>query len=97
MLRKLSDWFMKKGFKSSNVSPCCNQIRLEISLKKQAGLQRSLDEAEKEVEAEKENRKRERLEWEREREAMMEEITELRDNLRESCEMLKSLEGKHTV
>ncbi|XP_043978924.1 calcium-binding and coiled-coil domain-containing protein 1-like isoform X2 [Gambusia affinis] len=72
------------------------QSRLEQSLKKQAGLQRALDEAKKEVETEKETSKRARLEWETERQAMKEEISELRGNLRQSCEMLKRLEEKHT-
>ncbi|MED6289205.1 hypothetical protein CHARACLAT_000350 [Characodon lateralis] len=72
------------------------QSRLEHSLKKQAALQRVLDEAKEEVETVKETSKTERFEWEREREAMKEEITELRDNLRQSCEMLKRLEEKHT-
>ncbi|XP_047203536.1 calcium-binding and coiled-coil domain-containing protein 1-like [Girardinichthys multiradiatus] len=71
------------------------QSRLEHSLKKQAALQRVLDEAKEEVEIVKETSKTERFEWEREREAMKEEITELRDNLRQSCEMLKRLEEKH--
>lgn len=35
------------------------------------------------------------VEWEREREAMKEELSELRDNLRLNCEMLKKMEGKH--
>uniref|UniRef100_A0A096M5V5 Calcium binding and coiled-coil domain 1b n=1 Tax=Poecilia formosa TaxID=48698 RepID=A0A096M5V5_POEFO len=73
------------------------QSRLEQSLKKQAGLQRALDDAKKEAEAEKETSKRARLEWEMERQAMKEEITELRDNLRQSCEMLKRLEEKHMI
>ncbi|XP_008408282.1 calcium-binding and coiled-coil domain-containing protein 1-like isoform X2 [Poecilia reticulata] len=72
------------------------QSRLEQSLKKQVGFQRALDEAKKEVEAEKNTSKRARLEWETERQVMKEEITELRDNLRQSCEMLKRLEEKHT-
>ncbi|KAK5601797.1 hypothetical protein CRENBAI_020366 [Crenichthys baileyi] len=71
------------------------QSRLEHSLKKQAALQRVLDEAKEEVETVKETSKTERFEWEREREEMKEEITELRDNLRQSCEMLKRLEEKH--
>ncbi|MEQ2272433.1 hypothetical protein XENORESO_000762 [Xenotaenia resolanae] len=71
------------------------QSRLEHSLKKQAALQRVLDEAKEEVETVKETSKTERFEWEREREAMKEQITELRDNLRQSCEMLKRLEEKH--
>ncbi|MED6256663.1 hypothetical protein ATANTOWER_013849 [Ataeniobius toweri] len=71
------------------------QSRLEHSLKKQAALQRVLDEAKEEVETVKETSKTERFEWERERETMKEEITELRDNLRQSCEMLKRLEEKH--
>ncbi|RVE72795.1 hypothetical protein OJAV_G00041170 [Oryzias javanicus] len=70
------------------------QIRLEECLKKQTGLQRALDVARKEAENEKEVGKRARSEWEREREAMKEKITELRDNLRHSCEMLRRMEGK---
>lgn len=60
-------------------------------------MQRALDEAKKEVETDKETSKRARLEWETERQAMKEEISELRGNLRQSCEMLKRLEEKHTV
>ncbi|XP_021163534.2 calcium-binding and coiled-coil domain-containing protein 1 isoform X6 [Fundulus heteroclitus] len=71
------------------------QSRLEQSLKKQTALQRALDEAKREAENEKEACQRARSEWEREREAIKEEITELRDNLRQSCEMLKRLEERH--
>ncbi|KAM4582494.1 calcium-binding and coiled-coil domain-containing protein 1-like [Fundulus diaphanus] len=71
------------------------QCRLEQSLKKQMALQRALDEAKKEAENEKETCQRARFEWEREREAIKEEITELRDNLRQSCEMMKRLEERH--
>ncbi|XP_047438678.1 calcium-binding and coiled-coil domain-containing protein 1-like [Mugil cephalus] len=71
------------------------QGRLEECLKKQADLQRALDTATKETENEKENGKKARVDWECERGAMIEEITELRDHLRQSCEMLKKIEGKH--
>ncbi|XP_036067765.1 calcium-binding and coiled-coil domain-containing protein 1 isoform X1 [Oryzias melastigma] len=70
------------------------QSRLEECLKKQTGLQRALDVARKETENEKQVNKRARSEWEREREAMKEKISELRDNLRHSCEMLRRMEGK---
>ncbi|KAM6927190.1 calcium-binding and coiled-coil domain-containing protein 1-like [Xenentodon cancila] len=71
------------------------QSRLEECLRKQADLQRAWDAAEKELEEEKEISKRARTEWEIERESMREEITDLRDNLRHGCEMLKKMEGKH--
>uniref|UniRef100_A0A8C8DUX9 Calcium binding and coiled-coil domain 1b n=1 Tax=Oryzias sinensis TaxID=183150 RepID=A0A8C8DUX9_9TELE len=70
------------------------QSRLEDCLKKQNSLQRALDVARKETENEKEVDKRARNDWEKEREAMKEKITELRDNLRHSCEMLRRMEGK---
>lgn len=73
------------------------QSRLEECLKKQTGLQRALDVARKETENEKQVNKRARSEWEREREAMKEKISELRDNLRHSCEMLRRMEGKQQV
>lgn len=60
-------------------------------------IQQALDVAKKEVVNEKENSRKARMEWEREREAMKEEISELRDNLRNSCEMLTRMEGKHKV
>lgn len=53
--------------------------------------------ARKETENEKEVDKRARSDWEKEREAMKEKITELRDNLRHSCEMLRRMEGKQQV
>ncbi|KAL7407589.1 hypothetical protein ABVT39_010589 [Epinephelus coioides] len=71
------------------------QSRLEECLKKQVDIQQALDVAKKEVVNEKENSRKARLEWERESEAMKEEISELRDNLRNSCEMLTRMEGKH--
>lgn len=51
----------------------------------------------KEREDESENSKKTRMEWEREREAMREEISELRDNMRQNYETLKKMEGKHKV
>uniref|UniRef100_A0A3Q3B2C6 Calcium binding and coiled-coil domain 1b n=2 Tax=Kryptolebias marmoratus TaxID=37003 RepID=A0A3Q3B2C6_KRYMA len=71
------------------------QSQLEESLKRQADLQRSFERANKEAERERESSKRARVEWESERDAMKEEITELRGNVRHSCELLKKLEGKH--
>ncbi|XP_063329153.1 calcium-binding and coiled-coil domain-containing protein 1-like [Pelmatolapia mariae] len=71
------------------------QSRLEECLKKQGGLQQALDVAKKDTENEKENTRKARSEWEYEREAMKEEIMELRDNLRHSREMLKTIEVKH--
>uniref|UniRef100_A0A3B4GW43 Calcium binding and coiled-coil domain 1 n=1 Tax=Pundamilia nyererei TaxID=303518 RepID=A0A3B4GW43_9CICH len=68
------------------------QSRLEECLKTQGGLQQALDVAKKETENEKENSRKARSEWEYEREAMKEEIMELRDNLRHSREMLKTIE-----
>lgn len=53
--------------------------------------------AKKETENEKESSKKARMEWESERGAMKEEIIELRDNLRQNCDMLKQMEGKHEV
>ncbi|XP_023279166.1 calcium-binding and coiled-coil domain-containing protein 1-like isoform X1 [Seriola lalandi dorsalis] len=71
------------------------QSRLEECLKKQADLQQALDEAKEERQSEKENSRKERMEWESEREAMTEEISELKDNLRHKCDLLKKMEGKH--
>ncbi|XP_029947797.1 calcium-binding and coiled-coil domain-containing protein 1-like [Salarias fasciatus] len=71
------------------------QSRLEECLRKQSNLQEALTEAKQESETEKENSERAKTDWEREREAMKEEITELRDSLRDSCCMLKKVEGKH--
>lgn len=76
---------------------CCNQSRLEESFKRQADLQRALERTNEEAERGKESSKRARIEWESERDAMKEEITQLRDNLRHSCKLLKTLEGKHQV
>lgn len=53
--------------------------------------------AKEETENEKEKSRKARTEWDREREAMKEEISELRDNLRHSSEMLMKMEGKHKV
>ncbi|XP_013864620.1 calcium-binding and coiled-coil domain-containing protein 1b [Austrofundulus limnaeus] len=71
------------------------QSRLEESLQRQADLQGALEKTKREAEEEKESIRGARTEWESERDAMREEITELRDNLRHSCELLKKLEGKH--
>ncbi|XP_042355983.1 calcium-binding and coiled-coil domain-containing protein 1-like isoform X2 [Plectropomus leopardus] len=71
------------------------QSQLEECLKKQAQMQQALDAAKEETENEKENSRKARVEWEHDREAMKEEISELRDNLRNSCEMLTTVEGKH--
>lgn len=75
----------------------CQQSRLEECLKKQADLQKTVDVAKKEMETEREDCRKVRRDWESEREAMREEIAELRDNLRHSCDMLKNVEGKHNV
>ncbi|XP_019132264.2 calcium-binding and coiled-coil domain-containing protein 1-like isoform X2 [Larimichthys crocea] len=73
------------------------QSRLEECLKQQADIQQALDVTKKEREDESENSKKTRMEWEREREAMREEISELRDNMRQNYETLKKMEGKHKV
>lgn len=49
------------------------------------------------METEKDSGLKARMEWESEREAMKEEISELRDNMRQNCETLKKMEGKHKV
>ncbi|XP_067443684.1 calcium-binding and coiled-coil domain-containing protein 1b isoform X1 [Thunnus thynnus] len=71
------------------------QSRLEECLKEQAELQQALDVAKKEAEKEKEKSKKAKMEWEREREVMQEEISELRENVKLQCEMLKKIKGKH--
>nr|XP_020448854.1 calcium-binding and coiled-coil domain-containing protein 1-like [Monopterus albus] len=71
------------------------QSRLDECLKKQACLQQALNNAQMETENEKENSNKARVGWECEREAMKEEISDLRDNLRQSCDMLKQMEKKH--
>lgn len=75
----------------------CKQSRLDECLRKQEEVQRSLDVTEKEMEKEKENRRRERGEWERERDAMREVISQLRDRVRENCERMEKMEGRHKV
>ena len=83
---------------ASLLSPiCCEQSRLEECLKNQASLQQALDATAKETHEEKENSKKLQLEWENEREEMREEISVLRDDLRQNCDKLKKLEGKHKV
>ncbi|CAN9512263.1 unnamed protein product [Ophioblennius macclurei] len=71
------------------------QSRLEECLKNQGSLQEALTAAKQESETERENSEKAKIDWEREREAMKEEITELRDSLKDSCCMLKKVEGKH--
>ncbi|XP_040060082.2 calcium-binding and coiled-coil domain-containing protein 1 isoform X1 [Gasterosteus aculeatus] len=73
------------------------QSQLEECLKKQANLQQALDEAKEENENEKKNSDKAKEEWERHREAMKEELSELTDNMRLNCEMLKKMEGKRNV
>lgn len=75
----------------------CEQSQLEECLKEQAELQQTLDAARKEADDEKEYNKKEKMEWECERDAMKEEISELRQNLRLQCDMLKNIKGKHKV
>ncbi|KAM8756428.1 calcium-binding and coiled-coil domain-containing protein 1-like isoform 2-T3 [Acanthopagrus schlegelii] len=71
------------------------QSQLEECLQKQAEIQRALDLTKMETESEKESRDTARMEWEREREAMKEEISELRHNMRQTYESMKKIEGKH--
>ncbi|XP_068451186.1 calcium-binding and coiled-coil domain-containing protein 1b isoform X2 [Clinocottus analis] len=71
------------------------QSQLEECFKKQANIQKALDEAKEEADNEKRNSYKARKEWAREGEAMKEELLELRDNLRLNCETLKKMEGKH--
>lgn len=66
-------------------------------MKEQTDLQQALDVAKKDLKKEQENSKSARMEWENERHSMKEEITELRDSLRNSCEMLRKMEGEHRV
>ncbi|XP_034022646.1 calcium-binding and coiled-coil domain-containing protein 1-like isoform X2 [Thalassophryne amazonica] len=71
------------------------QSQLEECLKQQADLQHGLDVAKKEMETENERSKKERMEWESEREAMKDEISELRQTVRQKSKMLTKIEGKH--
>ncbi|XP_053171474.1 calcium-binding and coiled-coil domain-containing protein 1b [Scomber japonicus] len=71
------------------------QSRLEDCLKEQAELQQAVNVAKNEAEKERENCKKAKMEWEWEREAMKEEFSELRQNLRLQCEMLNNIKGKH--
>lgn len=66
-------------------------------MKKQEEIQQALEVTKEETEKEKEKSEKARMEWERERGAMKEEISELRDNMRENCEMLRKMEGNHKV
>lgn len=49
------------------------------------------------MEKEKENRRRERGEWERDRDTMREAILQLRNSMRENCEKMEMMEGRHKV
>ncbi|KAM4613789.1 calcium-binding and coiled-coil domain-containing protein 1b [Polymixia lowei] len=71
------------------------QSRLEKCLKEQADLKQAVEMAKHEKETENENNQGERRQWEREREAMKEEISELRENLRHNWDRLKRMQGKH--
>lgn len=80
--------------------PCtrwCGQSRLDECLRNQEEVQRALDVTEKEMEKEKENRRREREEWEQERDTMREAICQLRDSMRENCDKMEKMEGRHKV
>ncbi|CAB1315118.1 unnamed protein product [Coregonus sp. 'balchen'] len=70
------------------------QTRLEECLREQANSKQAREEAEREKEREEERSKRLKEEWERERRGMKEEISELRDNLRRSCDRMEKVEGK---
>lgn len=76
---------------------CYNQTRLDECLREQADSKQAREEAEREKEREEERSKRAKEEWEREREGMNEEISELRDNLRRSCDRMEKVEGKQKV
>lgn len=73
------------------------QRRLEECLQKQEEIQLALDVTREDTEKEKKKNQKEWREWEQEREAMKEEISELRENMRETCEALRKMEGKHKV
>lgn len=75
----------------------CEQSRLEECLKEQADVKQALETAEREREMERENNEEARREWEREKGAMREEISELRENLRQSWEKVKRMEGRQKV
>ncbi|XP_019942112.2 calcium-binding and coiled-coil domain-containing protein 1b [Paralichthys olivaceus] len=71
------------------------QSRLEECLKNQAALQQALDATKEETHDEKEKSKKLQVEWENEKEEMREEISALRDDLKQNCDKLKKMEGKH--
>lgn len=73
------------------------QRRLEECLQKQEAIQLALDVTKEDTAKEKQKNERDRKEWEQEREAMKEEISELRGNMRENYEALRKMEGKHKV
>lgn len=66
-------------------------------MQKQEEVQLALDATREDTEKEKQKNERERKEWEQEREVMKEEISELRGSMRENCEALRRMEGKHKV
>ncbi|KAJ4926849.1 hypothetical protein JOQ06_014594 [Pogonophryne albipinna] len=71
------------------------QSQLDESLKKQADIHLALDVAKEEAEKQKEDSRKARVAWELEREAMKQEISELRANMKHNCEILKKIEGNH--
>ncbi|KAF3856483.1 hypothetical protein F7725_017206, partial [Dissostichus mawsoni] len=71
------------------------QSQLDESLKKQAYIHLALDVAKEEAEKQKEDSRKARVAWELEREAMKQEISELRANMKHNCEILKKIEGNH--
>ncbi|XP_034085341.1 calcium-binding and coiled-coil domain-containing protein 1b [Gymnodraco acuticeps] len=71
------------------------QSQLDESLKKQADIHLALDWAKEEAEKQKEDSRKARVAWELEREAMKQEISELRANMKHNCEILKKIEGNH--
>ena len=79
------------------LSTCCEQSQLDESLKKQADIHLALDVAKEEAEKQKEDSRKARVAWELEREAMKQEISELRANMKHNCEILKKIEGNHKV
>uniref|UniRef100_A0A8C5HI29 Calcium-binding and coiled-coil domain-containing protein 1-like n=1 Tax=Gouania willdenowi TaxID=441366 RepID=A0A8C5HI29_GOUWI len=68
------------------------QTRLDECVRKQEDLQRALGEARNEAEREKEKGEKAKSEWERERGSLMEEISELRESLRQTCKLQKKEE-----
>uniref|UniRef100_A0A8C5HIC7 Calcium-binding and coiled-coil domain-containing protein 1-like n=1 Tax=Gouania willdenowi TaxID=441366 RepID=A0A8C5HIC7_GOUWI len=73
------------------------QTRLDECVRKQEDLQRALGEARNEAEREKEKGEKAKSEWERERGSLMEEISELRESLRQTCKLQKKEEENEKV